>query len=95
MIYLSPIVPRLLPQRLGFNPGLVPAGLLVEKITLGQVFLPVLHLPPFSLFVTWTVRQEDNSLIRYSYTEQVAPTQLENRTINHMWVYCVAICGSG
>jgi hypothetical protein len=48
MTYLSPIVPRLLTQRLGFSPGLVPAGLVVDKITLGQVFLPVLQLSPFN-----------------------------------------------
>jgi hypothetical protein len=47
MTYLSRIVPRILAQKLGFSPGLVPARLL-DQITLGQVLLPVLQLSPFS-----------------------------------------------
>ena len=48
VMYQISTVPRLLQQSFGFSPGLVPAGLLVDKITLGQVFLPVLQLSPFS-----------------------------------------------
>jgi len=43
MTYLSPLVPGFLSRRLEFIPTIVPVGLVVDKITLGQIFLPVLQ----------------------------------------------------
>lgn len=43
MTYLSPLVPGFLLRRFEFIPTIVPVGLMVDKSTLGQVFLPVLQ----------------------------------------------------
>jgi len=40
---------RLSPRIFGLDPTLVSVGFIVGKVTLGQVFLPVLQLPPVSI----------------------------------------------
>jgi len=46
--YLIPLVPGFLSHRLELIPRIVPVGLVVDKIALGQVFLPVLKLSALS-----------------------------------------------
>ena len=43
MTYLIPLVPGFLSRRLELIRRIVPVGLVVDKIALGQVFLPVLQ----------------------------------------------------
>jgi hypothetical protein len=43
MTYLSPLVPDFQSRRLEFIPRIVRLGLVVDKITLAQVFLPILQ----------------------------------------------------
>jgi hypothetical protein len=43
MPYVSPLVTGFLSRSVEFIPTVVPVGLVVDKITLGQVFVPVLQ----------------------------------------------------
>jgi hypothetical protein len=46
--WLRGLVPDVLPQRPGFNPGSVLVGFVVDKVALVQVFLRVLRFSPVS-----------------------------------------------
>jgi hypothetical protein len=47
------LVPGLSTRRPGFELGSVRVGFVVDKVTLGQVFLQVVRFSPVIIFLTW------------------------------------------